>query len=86
MYKRQVHESEDSIGKIRGFIGSHGIFVRTYAYILANGRQGLREVSEGAVANSRYIYELSLIHISIAIHPGGQPVCKARLIFHSRFK
>lgn len=52
-----VHESEDSIGKIRGFIGSHGIFVRTYAYILANGRQGLREVSEGAVANSRYIYE-----------------------------
>jgi len=54
---RLVHETEDTIGKVRGFIGSFGIFVRTYAYILANGQDGLKAVSEGAVANSTYMFE-----------------------------
>lgn len=52
-----VRETPDTIGKVRGFIGSVGIFVRTYAYILANGQDGLRNVSEGAVANSTYMFE-----------------------------
>ncbi|HZJ68694.1 MAG TPA: aminomethyl-transferring glycine dehydrogenase subunit GcvPB [Candidatus Eisenbacteria bacterium] len=46
-----------SIGQVRAFTGSFGIYVRTYAYILAYGSSGLAEVSEAAVANANYILE-----------------------------
>ncbi|HHU07317.1 MAG TPA: aminomethyl-transferring glycine dehydrogenase subunit GcvPB, partial [Clostridiaceae bacterium] len=44
-----------SVGKVRAFTGSFGILVRAYAYVLANGAKELKEVSEGAVANARYV-------------------------------
>ena len=45
----------DSIGKVHGFYGNFGILIRAYAYILANGAGGLREVAETAVLNANYI-------------------------------
>lgn len=51
------YDLPDSIGKVRAYTGSFAIFVRTYAYILAYGRKGLREVSEGAVANANYLFK-----------------------------
>lgn len=51
------YDMPKSVGKVRAFTGSFGILVRTYAYVLANGAEGLKEVSEGAVANSRYVLE-----------------------------
>jgi len=44
-----------SVGRVRSFHGSFGVLVRAYAYILANGAAGLREVSEAAVANANYL-------------------------------
>ena len=44
-----------SIGRMRAFHTSFAIMVRAYAYILANGADGLREVSEAAVTNARYL-------------------------------
>lgn len=44
-----------SIGKVRAFQGSFGILVRAYAYILALGADGLREVSEAAVTHANYL-------------------------------
>ena len=43
-----------SIGKVRGFCGPFGVFVRSYAYIRAYG-PGLREMSEAAVLNANYL-------------------------------
>jgi glycine cleavage system P protein (glycine dehydrogenase) subunit 2 len=43
-----------SIGKVRGFTGPFGVFVRSYAYIRAYG-PGLREMSEAAVLNANYL-------------------------------
>ncbi len=51
------YQRPQSIGKVRAFTGSFGILVRTYAYILAYGAEGLREVSEAAVANANYLFE-----------------------------
>ncbi|HHV42379.1 MAG TPA: aminomethyl-transferring glycine dehydrogenase subunit GcvPB [Clostridiaceae bacterium] len=51
------YDRPKSIGKVRAFTGSFGIMVRAYAYILANGAEGLKEVSEGAVANANYVLE-----------------------------
>lgn len=46
-----------SVGRIRSFYGNFGVLVRAYAYILANGASGLREVSEAAVANANYLLQ-----------------------------
>jgi glycine dehydrogenase subunit 2 len=44
-----------SIGRLRGFQGNFGTFVRSYAYICSLGREGLREASETAVLNANYL-------------------------------
>jgi glycine dehydrogenase subunit 2 len=44
-----------SIGKLRGFQGNYGVFVRTYAYIRSLGAEGLQEVSEVSVLNANYL-------------------------------
>jgi glycine dehydrogenase subunit 2 len=48
---------EKSIGRLRGFIGNFGVFVRTYAYILSLGGEGLKAASETAVLNANYMME-----------------------------
>jgi glycine dehydrogenase subunit 2 len=44
-----------SIGKLRGFQGNFGTFVRAYAYIRSLGGDGLKEASEVAVLNANYL-------------------------------
>ncbi len=51
------HDRPKSYGKIRSFVGSFGVLVKTYAYILRNGARGLGLVAEGAVANATYLRE-----------------------------
>jgi glycine dehydrogenase subunit 2 len=43
-----------SIGKVRGFTGPFGVFVRSYAFIRMYGPR-LREMSEAAVLNANYV-------------------------------
>src|SRR5207249_410070 len=43
-----------SIGRVRGFTGPFGVFVRSYAFIRAYG-PALREMSEVAVLNANYL-------------------------------
>jgi glycine dehydrogenase subunit 2 len=49
------HEQEKSIGRLRGFQGNFGVFVRSYAYICSLGADGLKEASETAVLNANYL-------------------------------
>jgi glycine dehydrogenase subunit 2 len=44
-----------SIGRLRGFHGNYGCFVRAYAYIRSLGAEGLRDASETAVLNANYL-------------------------------
>jgi glycine cleavage system P protein (glycine dehydrogenase) subunit 2 len=44
-----------SIGRLRGFQGNYGVFVRSYAYVRSLGAAGLRDVSEVAVLNANYL-------------------------------
>src|SRR5436305_10429570 len=44
-----------TIGRLRGFHGNFGVFVRSYAYICSVGGDGLRDVSETAVLNANYL-------------------------------
>ncbi len=53
------HEPEGagskSIGRLRGFQGNYGCFVRSYAYICSLGGDGLKDASEAAVLNANYL-------------------------------
>src|SRR5690606_27316530 len=44
-----------SIGKVRSCYGNFGMFVRAYTYIRSNGGEGLRRISEDAVAAANYL-------------------------------
>jgi len=48
------YDRPKSIGKVRGFAGPFGVFVRSYAFMLAYG-PALREMSEVAVLNANYL-------------------------------
>jgi len=51
---RLDYDRPKSIGKVRGFAGPFGVFVRSYAYIRSYGPR-LREMSEAAVLNANYL-------------------------------
>jgi glycine dehydrogenase subunit 2 len=48
-------ERSKSIGRLRGFHGNYGCFVRSYAYIRSLGADGLKDASEAAVLNANYL-------------------------------
>ena len=61
---RVVKQAEDfkldfnqpqSIGRVKAFFGNYGMMLRALAYILTHGYDGLREATEAAVLNARYI-------------------------------
>jgi glycine dehydrogenase subunit 2 len=49
------YDRPKSIGRLRGFQGNYGVFVRSYAYIRSLGASGLKDVSETAVLNANYL-------------------------------
>src|SRR3989338_7074110 len=49
------YDRKDSIGKIKSYYGNFGVFVRALAYIWANGKEGLYQVSQDAVLNANYL-------------------------------
>ena len=44
-----------SIGRVKAFHGNYGMMLRALAYIQTHGYDGLREATEAAVLNARYI-------------------------------
>lgn len=46
-----------SYGRVRSFYGATAVLLRALSYILANGAQGLSDVSEAAVANANFVYQ-----------------------------
>jgi glycine dehydrogenase subunit 2 len=54
---RLEHDRPKSIGRVRGFGGPFGVFVRAYAFIRSWG-PGLRYMSEVAVLNANYMLAL----------------------------
>jgi glycine dehydrogenase subunit 2 len=44
-----------TVGRVRAFYGNFGVLVRALAYIMAHGREGLRQATLDAVLNANYI-------------------------------
>jgi glycine dehydrogenase subunit 2 len=52
------YDRPDSIGKIKGFLGSAGVVLRAYAWSVMMGPKGLRETAEMSALNNNYFMEL----------------------------
>lgn len=50
------YDHPKSIGRMRAYNGSIGVLLRSAAYVMANGSEGLYDASEAAVANANYLY------------------------------
>jgi glycine dehydrogenase subunit 2 len=63
----------DSIGKIRPFYGVAPVVLKAYAWVMALGADGLREVAEVAVLNNNYLLKKIL-----AIRGASAPYAKGK--------
>jgi glycine dehydrogenase subunit 2 len=76
---RLNYDKPDSIGRVKAFFGNFGMMVRALSYIYTHGTDGLREATEAAVLNARYLshkirgtyhapYESDCMHEAIFSH------------------
>ena len=54
---RLEYDVPESIGRVKAFYGNFGMMIRALAYIYTHGADGLREATEAAVLNARYVGE-----------------------------
>ena len=52
------YDRPESVGKIKGFLGSAGVVFRAYAWCLMMGPDGLRETAEMSALNNNYFLKL----------------------------
>ena len=69
-----------SIGKVRSMFGNFGMHLRAYAYIRANGGDGLREVSDDAVLAANYLR----VRLADAYDLPYDRICKHEVVFSGR--
>lgn len=66
-----VFDESHSIGRVKAYYGHVLVLLRAYAYILALGKEGLKQVSEQAVLNANYLKCL----LSEAYEPVTKGLC-----------
>jgi glycine dehydrogenase subunit 2 len=52
------YDAPASIGRVKAFFGNFGMMVRALSYIYTHGAEGLKEATEAAVLNARYLSHL----------------------------
>jgi len=68
-------------GRLKGFHGQMGMFIRAYAYMLSHGRDGLRQVASDAVLNANYV----MSSLSDVMTPSFDGPCMHECLFDDRF-
>ena len=76
---RLDHDRPRSIGRVRGYSGPFGVFVRSYAFMLAWGPE-LREMSEIAVLNANYM----LARLKVAYELPFERLCMHEFVLSAR--
>ncbi|MCD6073880.1 MAG: putative glycine dehydrogenase [decarboxylating] subunit 2 [Rhodospirillales bacterium] len=68
-------------GRMKGFHGQFGVFVRALSYMMSMGADGLRQASADAVLNANYLRERLQNALSLS-YPGP---CMHEVLFDDRF-
>lgn len=74
-------EASAAIGRIKGFHGQFGMFVRALAYMMSMGADGLRQASGDAVLNANYL----LAGLEAVLTPAYGGPCMHEALFDDRF-
>ncbi len=68
-------------GRLKGFHGQMGMFVRALSYIMSHGRDGLQQVSGDAVLNANYV----MGQLADVMTPSFEGPCMHECLFDDRF-
>jgi len=71
----------NAIGRLKGFHGQMGMFVRALAHMMSHGSDGLRQVAEDAVLNANYL-RVELADVLSVAFPG---ICMHEVLFDDTF-
>ncbi len=78
----QAHgPAERSIGRLKGFHGQMGMFVRALAYMMSHGADGLRQVAEDAVLSANYLR----VRLADALSLSFPGICMHEVLFDDDF-
>jgi glycine dehydrogenase subunit 2 len=70
-----------SIGRLKGFHGQMGMFVRALSYMMSHGADGLKQVAEDAVLNANYLR----VRLAGALSQSYPGTCMHEVLFDDRF-
>ncbi|WP_413204755.1 aminomethyl-transferring glycine dehydrogenase subunit GcvPB [Rhodospirillum sp. A1_3_36] len=74
-------EGTQPFGRLKGFHGQFGVFVRALSYIMSMGADGLRQASGDAVLNANYLLET----LKDTLTPSFEGPCMHEALFDDRF-
>ncbi|MBL8644549.1 MAG: aminomethyl-transferring glycine dehydrogenase subunit GcvPB [Rhodospirillaceae bacterium] len=69
--------AKQSYGRMKGFQGQFGVFVRALSYILAMGADGLKQASGDAVLNANYLR----VKLAAELTPAFKGICMHEVVF-----
>ncbi len=81
LIEHKTGPAENSLGRLKGFHGQMGMFVRALAYTMSHGSDGLRQVAEDAVLNANYLRARLANDLSLSF-PGP---CMHEVLFDDGF-
>lgn len=74
-------DASQSFGRMKGYHGQYGVFVRALAYMMSLGKDGLRQASGDAVLNANYIR----VRLSKELTTSYDGFCMHEALFDDRF-
>ena len=74
-------KAQQAIGRLKGFHGQMGMFVRALAYMMSHGADGLRQVAEDAVLNANYLR----VRLEGDLSPAFAGPCMHEVLFDDDF-
>jgi glycine dehydrogenase subunit 2 len=81
LVEHKTGPAAQAIGRLKGFHGQIGMFVRALAYMMSHGADGLRQVAEDAVLAANYLRSRLAADLSLS-YPGP---CMHEVLFDDRF-
>jgi glycine dehydrogenase subunit 2 len=82
LIERSNGEAAEAFGRVKGFHGQMGMFVRALAYMMSHGADGLRQVAEDSVLNANYLKARLKDEFSL---PYSEGPCMHEVLFDDDF-
>ena len=79
---RLNYDKPESIGRVKAYFGNFGMMVRALSYIYTHGAEGLKEATETAVLNARYLSE----NLKDTFHVPYASDCMHEAIFSHKYQ